>query len=104
MKAIDELIEEYLKLDDEYQHAKAAIDEIKSQLEQLVGEGGAYESPDGVKVKVTPSSVSKRFDWKRYIKDHPEAQTDYMVKTTRKASVRITSPKTEKTDEYGWEV
>ena len=102
MQKIDELIVEYLKLDDAYQKAKAAIDEIKEQLEELVGEGGAYESADGVKVKVTPASTSKRFDWKSYIKDHPEAQSGYMVDTTRKASVRITAPKTEQLDEYGW--
>ena len=102
MQKIDELIEEYLKLDDKYQKAKADMDVIKTQLEMLVGEGGSYEGLDGAKVKVTPASTSKRFDWKRYIKDHPEAQDGYMVKTTRKASVRITAPKIERLDEYGW--
>lgn len=103
MQNIDELIEEYINLDDMYQKAKAAMDNIKSKLESLIGEGGSYESPNGVKVKVTPASVSKRFDWKSYIKDHPEAQAEYMVDTMRKTTVRVTIPKKEELDEWGWE-
>ena len=104
MKYIDELIEEYIRLDEMYQEAKKAIEEIKSQMEEIVGEGGSYESSFGVRVKVTPASTTKRFDWKKYIKDHPEAQSGYMVDMTRKAIVRVTVPKQDKTDEYGWEV
>ncbi len=102
MQKIDELIAEYLSQEEIYSKAKAEMDAIKTQLEMLVGEGGSYQSLDGAKVKVTPASTSKRFDWKKYIKDHPEAQDGYMVKTMRKASVRITAPKIERLDEYGW--
>ena len=102
-KEIDACVGRYLECKGRLDAAKEELDGIKAELIELVGEGGAHETPEGVKVKVTPPSVNERFDWKSYLKDHPDAQRGYMVESRRAASVRVTEPKAEKLDEYGWD-
>lgn len=94
----------YLDLKQAADEAKQAFEEQKEKLMQIVKSvGGAHETPDGVKCKYTPESVNERFDWKNYLKNNPQARDGYMVKSVRKESLRVTEPKAEDLDEYGWE-
>ena len=104
-EALDAALELYLQAK---RTKNAADDALKQRAEKLMElvrleEGGVYENGNGVRAKYTPESTNLRFDYKGYLKAHPDAKEGYMVESTRKASVRVTEPKADETDEWGWE-
>ena len=103
MTDLDKAIADYIDCKHRLEAVQAELDGHKAVLVDLVGEGGAHTTPAGVKVKVTPAATSQRFDWKRYLVDHPGAKRGYMVETKRKPILYVTEPKQEELDEYGWE-
>lgn len=103
MAHIDDIVGCYLDCKHKIDDMNKILDGYRDALVELIGEGGAHTTPNGVKVKITPPSVTKRFDWKKYIGDHPEVKSGYMVDVKRKGMVRVTEPKKEDLDEFGWE-
>lgn len=73
-----------------------ALEAMKNSLEvqviECLGEGVKQELANGIKVSVSKSVESTRFDAKKYLQDHPGCESGYMVPTKRKASVRVTTP------------
>ena len=94
MNEIEEAVAAYLDCKRRLANAKEEMEAHTERLMALVkGVGGAFETRAGVKLKYTPATVNERFDWKRYLKDHPGAKAGYMAASPRKESLRVTEPK-----------
>ena len=65
--------------------------EIEEALLKAMAESGTKQwQTEKLKATYTPAGESERFDSKRFQAEHPELYCQYMTKSTRKESVRIT--------------
>lgn len=65
--------------------------EIEEALLKAMTESGTKQwQTEKLKATYTPAGESERFDSKKFQAEHPELYSQYMTKSTRKESVRIT--------------
>ena len=73
------------------EYYKKRYEEIEEALLKAMVESGTKQwQTDRLKATYTPAGESERFDSKRFQAEHPELYSQYMTKSTRKETVRIT--------------
>lgn len=73
------------------EYYKKRYEEIEDALLKAMAESGTKQwQTERLKATYTPAGESERFDSKRFQAEHPELYSQYMTKSTRKESLRIT--------------
>lgn len=73
------------------EYYKKRYEEIEEALLKAMAESGTKQwQTEKLKATYTPAGESERFDSKKFQAEHPELYSQYMTKSTRKESVRIT--------------
>ena len=73
------------------EYYKKRYEEIEEALLKAMVESGTKQwQTDRLKATYSPAGESERFDSKRFQAEHPELYSQYMTKSTRKETVRIT--------------
>lgn len=73
------------------EYYKKRYEEIEEALLKAMAESGTKQwKTEKLKATYTPAGENDKFDSKRFQAEHPELYCQYMTKSTRKESVRIT--------------